>query len=87
MTGRYAAQGALSVPQGDGTTRPLSTPRIAPSAAADVRYVVRDGDRLDLLAFTAYGDSTRWWIIADANPEEDPLRLERTGTTLAVPDA
>jgi nucleoid-associated protein YgaU len=26
-------------------------------------------DRLDTLAYRFYGDSTLWWMIADANPE------------------
>ena len=30
---------------------------------------VKAGDRLDLLAHTAYGDAELWWRIADANPD------------------
>ena len=87
MTSRYAGQGQLAVPQDDGTTRPLSVPRVSVAPATDVVYPVRDGDRLDLLAGAALGDSTRWWAIADANPRENALDLERTGTRLAVPGA
>src|SRR5262245_57562252 len=32
-------------------------------------HTVSDSDRLDLLSFKYYGDTTRWWQIADANPE------------------
>jgi phage tail protein X len=32
-------------------------------------HTVGDSDRLDLLSFKYYGDTTRWWQIADANPE------------------
>jgi hypothetical protein len=32
-------------------------------------HTVSVNDRLDLLAFKYYGDTTRWWQIADANPE------------------
>jgi len=87
VTGRYAAQPQLQVPQDDGTTRPLSTPRVSVASRADVLYPVRAGDRLDLLAGAALGDSTRWWAIADANPEADALALECPGTLLAVPGA
>jgi hypothetical protein len=31
-------------------------------------HTVRQHDRLDLLSFKYYGDSTRWWQISDANP-------------------
>jgi hypothetical protein len=87
VSGRYDAQAQLAVPQDDGTTRPRSTPRVCFRPAADDSYPVREGDRVDLLAGTALGDSTRWWVIADANPQANPLDLERTGTLLAVPDA
>jgi hypothetical protein len=30
-------------------------------------HTVQDGDRLDLLAYRYYGDSTKWWQICDAN--------------------
>lgn len=39
-------------------------------------YVVRAGDRLDYIAFLAYGRSDLWYILADANPDiltPDPL--------------
>lgn len=87
MTGRYADRPHLAVPQDDGTTRPMSTPRISVAPRADVAYPVRAGDRLDLLARAALADSTRWWSIADANPAADALALEEPGTIVAVPDA
>jgi len=87
VSGRYDGQAQLAVPQDDGTTRPMSTPRVSVQPASDVVYPVREGDRVDLLAGTALGDSTRWWVIADANPRANPLDLERTGTPLAVPHA
>ncbi|PZF95815.1 hypothetical protein [Micromonospora deserti] len=87
MIGRYADQPQLDVAQDDGTTRPMSTPRISVAPRTDVVYPVRAGDRLDLLAAAALNDSTRWWVIADANPAADALTLEEPGTMLAVPDA
>lgn len=32
-------------------------------------YQVTGNDRLDTLAFDFYGDETKWFAIADANPE------------------
>ncbi|MGD9614573.1 MAG: hypothetical protein AB7H90_12215 [Alphaproteobacteria bacterium] len=40
--------------------------RRLPSPPADP-YVVRQGDRLDLIAQRQFGDGTRFWHIADAN--------------------
>ena len=50
--------------------------------------VLRRGQRLEQLAYTAYGDPTLWWVIADANdvPDEyfDDLPV---GTTMRIPNA
>lgn len=48
-------------------------------------YRTVEGDRIDSLAFDAYGDPTLWWVIAYANPEIlvwDPLE---PGTEVRVP--
>lgn len=33
-----------------------------------VMHTVTGGDRLDLLGYKYYGDTTKWWQISDANP-------------------
>lgn len=33
------------------------------------QHVVIEGERLEHLAFNAYGRAELWWLIADANPE------------------
>jgi len=33
------------------------------------QHTVLTGDRLDLLAYKYYSDTTRWWLISDGNPE------------------
>ena len=86
-TSRYAGQATITVPQDDGTTRPLGVPRIAPALPEAVTYTVREGDRLDLLAATALDDSTGWWRIADTNPQSDPLATTEPGTTIGIPSA
>ncbi len=41
-----------------------------------VQHTVAEGDRLPLLALKYYGDPTRWWQIADGNPQRAfPLDL------------
>lgn len=47
-------------------------------------HTVRDGDRLDTLAYAYYGDSSLYWAIADANNIVDPLTLVR-GDQLVIP--
>jgi nucleoid-associated protein YgaU len=84
---RYADVNTVTVPGPDGGAIVLGAPRIAPAPAAGGTYQVRPGDRLDLMAQAAIGDSTRWWVIADANPWFDPDRLEEPGGTIELPHA
>ena len=36
-------------------------------SANDIYVITTPGDRLDLLAYKYYGDTSYWWIIAQAN--------------------
>ena len=84
---RYARQATIEVVAPDGSRRVMSAPRVVPEAATRGSYTVRPGDRLDLLAHVAAGDSTRWWLLADANPFADATRVERPGQRIDLPDA
>lgn len=57
-----------------------------PTRSADHRTtrIVRAGDRLPTIANEAYGDSSKWRVIADANQIDDPKKLE-TGKLLIIP--
>ena len=43
------------------------------------------GDRLDLLAFDFYGDSSLWWVIASANSLPGDSLVVEPGTQLRIP--
>jgi nucleoid-associated protein YgaU len=45
---------------------------------------VRDGDTLPSISYDAYGDATKWRLIAEANGVDNPLHLRR-GTPLSLP--
>ena len=47
-------------------------------------HVVRDGDSIQGIAHSAYGDPTLWRRIAEANGIDDPVRLRR-GSVLSIP--
>lgn len=49
-------------------------------------YTVKDGDSLDLLATTLYGDPTLWWRIADMNPHIAFPDLIKVGDVLRLPE-
>ncbi|HVN62490.1 MAG TPA: hypothetical protein VMT59_14620 [Gaiellaceae bacterium] len=86
-TSRYAGLPTISVPAPDGSTRTMSAPRIAPEPALQGTYQVVAGDRLDLLGRAATGDTTRWWVLADANRWPDATQLEQPGQTIGLPRA
>lgn len=45
---------------------------------------VRDGDTLPSISYQAYGDATKWRLIAEANGVDNPLHLRR-GSALSLP--
>jgi hypothetical protein len=85
-TSRYAGLPILQVEGPDGASRTLGTPRVVPEPSLRGTYEVQAGDRLDLLAHSAAGDSTQWWLLADANPWFDPTRIELPGQSIDLPD-
>jgi hypothetical protein len=89
---RYAAlaRATIAVPGPDGEPRTVVYVRrrfIPPpeSHTPLLRYVVRAGDRLDLIAARQIGDPAQFWRIADANGAQDPLDLTAVaGTPIVV---
>jgi phage tail protein X len=49
-------------------------------------YQVTGTDRLDTLAFDFYGDETKWYAIADANPEVLDWTNMPVGTIIRIPN-
>jgi len=45
---------------------------------------VKDGDTLPSISYSAYGDATKWRLIAEANGVDNPMHLRR-GRTLSLP--
>ena len=60
-------------------------------ATGVLEYIVKEDDRLDLLALYFYVDSRKWWRILDANPEiifaADLALNEYVGETILIPKA
>jgi hypothetical protein len=84
---RYDGLPTIAFTRKDGTTVNLQAPRVVPAPPTNGTYEVGPGERLDHLAKAATGDSTNWWVLADANPFHDATRLEQPGTTIDLPDA
>ena len=58
-------------------------------ATGVLEYIVKENDRLDLLALNFYVDSRKWWRILDANPEivfgADLTLAEYVGESILIP--
>ena len=52
----------------------------------DDNYIITVlGDRLDLIAFDFYGDSSFWWVIASANALPGDSLVVEPGTQIRIP--
>ena len=54
------------------------------AAAGFGMHTVRDGDTLPSISYGAYGDATKWRLIAEANGVDNPRHLRR-GSSLSLP--
>ncbi|MCP4433619.1 MAG: hypothetical protein GY806_21785 [Gammaproteobacteria bacterium] len=64
-------------------------PRKIGLATGVLEYIVKEGDRLDLLSLHFYNNSRRWWRILDANPQiifgADLMLNKYIGETIMIP--
>ncbi len=67
-TSRYSAVPDITVPDSRGRVLPAKDIRLLPAVTGTFRHLVSQGDRLDQLANTYYGQPLDWWHISDANP-------------------
>jgi hypothetical protein len=87
---RYYSSSTLSYTAPNGQTFAYLARRIvpqpgAPTYATVARHIVKQGDRLDLLAAKYLGDPLIFWLICDANGAIRPNELVETpGTILNI---
>ena len=85
---RYVGAVITTATGPDGSTR--QEMRTAFPRARVISYTyerLREGDRVDTLAFKHYGKASLWWMIADANPEIIDWFAVEPGTILRIPNA
>jgi phage tail protein X len=86
---RYADDTVTSLTGTDGITRPtiIINPPDEAATYSISTYTWQHGDQIDYLSYSAYGDETQWWRIADANPEILFWDTITNGTQIRVPNA
>jgi hypothetical protein len=68
---RYRNLPLISLPDASGVPTNSVIVRPANPAQGSFQHTVNSEDRLDLLAYKYYADSSRWWMISDGNPQAD----------------
>ena len=85
MIGKNSRYAKCVLYTGNGDEFLGSRPLIDSAPRPDDRFhTVKDGDRIDLIAFNYLGDASLWWIVCDYNDIFYPLELE-TGMILRIP--
>lgn len=82
---RYEKVPTYEVQSPDGRAVRVLGIRRVPRPSAGFVHTVGAEDRLDLLAFTFYGNPEKFWLIADANDAADPEDLLEPGRRLQIP--
>jgi nucleoid-associated protein YgaU len=83
---RYTNTDVIAPQRADGKSPRVLARRQIPPAPGVVEHVATDGERLDLLATRFYNESTKYWLILDANPEVlNPFELLLAGRTVQIP--
>jgi hypothetical protein len=80
---RYSSKPIFNRFDGKRVLRTTSYPKI-PISPDDIFITASDADYLDALAQKYYGDSTYWWIIAQANNLKATLKAP-TGKQIRIP--
>ena len=63
----------------------LFIPPTIPSSENDIRHIVSNHERVDLIAHKYYGTSELWWVIAERNNIDLPIAELRRGMELIIP--
>ena len=82
---RYRTATVKTVQAPNGPRQTIVFPDPQAQTVSYTSYLVRDGDRIDLLAHRHLGQARLWWMIADANPEIHDWLALQAGTVLRIP--
>jgi hypothetical protein len=88
-TSRYYALPTATYLNAAGQSIPYKTRRFLPQGERMpllAEITVRDGDRMDLIAYRTLGDPLQFWRVCDANDALDPFELTaEPGGMLRIP--
>lgn len=76
---------AYALKYNDGDYSLEAKPPIVPESPNDIQHTVKDGETLQNIAFRYYGDSGKWYIIAEANKILNPFKELEMGNPIRIP--
>lgn len=87
-TSRYTNSQLITAKKNDGSDVISITPSKAVAFTFSFSfYVVTGSDRIDNISNAFYGDPTKWWRIADANPEIMKWDNLTPGIVIRIPNS
>ena len=84
MANRYKNTKITKDPTGTRVYKPTVYPKI-PIKNSDLIITPKEGERLETLAATHYGDTSLWWIIAAANNLGKGVMALTPGEEIRIP--
>ena len=85
LTGASPYNNAYALKYNDGDYSLEAKPPVVPESSNDIQHTVKDGETLQNIAFRYYGDSGKWYIIAEANKILNPFKGLEMGTLIRIP--
>jgi nucleoid-associated protein YgaU len=85
LTGASPYDSAYVLKYRDGEYSLETDPPLVPHTSKDKQHTIKEGETLQNLAFAAYGDSGKWYLIAEANQIIDPFTEVVPGKLLRIP--
>lgn len=76
---------AYALKYNDGDYSLEAKPPIVSESPNDIQHTVKDGETLQNIAFRYYGDSGKWYIIAEANKILNPFKELEMGNLIRIP--
>ena len=85
LKGASPYNNAYALKYNDGDYSLEAKPPIVPESPNDIQHTVKDGETLQNIAFRYYGDSGKWYIIAEANKILNPFKNLEMETLIRIP--
>ena len=85
LVGSHPYENGYYLNYGDGDYSLESNPPVIPYTNKDIQHTVLEGETLQSIAFRYFGDSGKWYLIAEYNNIINPMTEIVGGVILMIP--